>query len=43
MFLDGASLQQLQSINLHIANSMQKLNATNKISATIKAALLGFL
>ncbi len=32
-----------RTINFHIANSMQKLNATNKISATVKAALLGFL
>ncbi len=32
-----------RTINFHIANSIQKLNATNKISATIKAALLGFL
>ncbi len=32
-----------RTINFHIANSIQKLNASNKISATIKAALLGFL
>lgn len=32
-----------RTINFHVANAIQKLNATNKISATVKAALLGFL
>jgi LuxR family quorum-sensing system transcriptional regulator SolR len=32
-----------RTVNFHIYNAITKLNATNKISATVKAAMLGFL
>ncbi len=32
-----------RTVNFHIANAMQKLNATNKIAATIRAVVLGLL
>ncbi len=32
-----------RTVNFHIANTMQKLNATNKIAATIRALVLGLL
>ena len=32
-----------RTVNFHIANTLKKLNATNKTAATIKAAMLGIL
>lgn len=32
-----------RTVNFHIYNAITKLNATNKTSATVKAAMLGFL
>lgn len=32
-----------RSVNFHICNAMRKLNAPNKIAATVRAALLGML
>ncbi|WP_254786706.1 LuxR C-terminal-related transcriptional regulator [Methylomonas sp. LWB] len=32
-----------RTVNFHISNAATKLNATNKTSAAVKAAMLGFL
>ncbi len=32
-----------RTINFHLSNSMQKLNVNNKISAAIRAVMLGLL
>lgn len=32
-----------RTVNFHVTNTMEKLNCVNKTSATVKAALLGFL
>lgn len=32
-----------RTVNFHIANAMEKLNCANKTSATVRAAILGFL
>ncbi|MFH4351257.1 LuxR C-terminal-related transcriptional regulator, partial [Acinetobacter baumannii] len=32
-----------RTVNFHLSNSMQKLNVNNKISAAIRAVMLGLL